>query len=130
MPNIETHAAAGVGSSYVIGLLLKLNPDYLVMALVGSLISAGKQPPKANDLPRWRQLLMASSNISGAGLLGYGGTMLLMYWLKLDAGIGLAIAALLGYFGTHITNAITSTLARVPTVFEKRYGRNGNDDAG
>ena len=123
MPEPNTHAALGVGAGYLVGTIAQLNPDFLVIGAVSALIAAGrKPPPESIGLSRQRQMIMALCNISGVSLFSAGGTKLALLAMPAWASGGIAIAAMLGFFGVPLIASLTEIIGKGWQLIASKIG--------
>lgn len=126
MPDIHSHTAIAIGASYAAGTLLGFEPNFLILAAVGSCLSIGREPIESASQNVIRKLGVAIYTISGSTLIGAGAATIISVQFPALQNAGFAMAGLIGFFGQPIIKSTTEIIANAWKLIFKRFG-GGNE---
>lgn len=126
MPDPNTHTAAGIAVGYTVGKAIGLNPDYLVIGMVGALIAAARQAPDfliADGLTwKFSQTVKGLANLSGACFFAATITAILVVTVPIVEPVAIPIAGLTGFFGQPLIISCTEFISRAWKIGLNKLG--------
>jgi hypothetical protein len=135
MPEINTHIAVGLGVSYLGAKIVGLDTDYLVIGIVGALLSASSHPPLETDCKentaycKIKNTCMAIVNLTAIGFFAASGVSILIQYRPEINQVAVPVAGLIGFFGQPLIQSVSafingSSKALLALISNKIGGRN------
>lgn len=122
MPDPQTHTTlGGIAGGYFTGVMLGLNPNFLVAGALGALMAEAKASPQ-EGVGKFRATIVATANIGSSSMMASLGAGLVSLQFPEFGLITVPCAAVVGYFGQPFIALITRVLDNGLDIIKQKLG--------